>query len=121
MDYSSAVKADGLLLEAFGQVLPTDGAAIVSSAHYNKFIAQSEFRSVRAFKKLFVRFKKNFNKNDDEMQSHVFFPSTRNLKAPDTNTCTSKMFIKHFDNFAMATTETSTNTFRCGEKRLQMW
>lgn len=26
LDYTSAVKADGLLLEAFGQVLPTDGA-----------------------------------------------------------------------------------------------
>ena len=27
VDYCAAVKADGLLLEAFGQVLPTDGAA----------------------------------------------------------------------------------------------
>lgn len=26
MDYTTAVKADKLLLEAFGQVLPTDGA-----------------------------------------------------------------------------------------------
>lgn len=27
LDYTTAVKADGLLLEAFGQILPTDAAA----------------------------------------------------------------------------------------------
>ena len=60
LDYTTAVKADGLLLEAFGQVLPTDSAAdgflstlqwkFVSGSSLLKYGGNSQVKLFKTFK-----------------------------------------------------------------------